>query len=120
MTVDALFDAWERAWSGRDPDAFTPLCTPDVHYEDPLVAAPLHGAPALAQHAQRLWRAIPDAPLHAPGARVTTGRFAELRHVAAHHVDHLFARGWRATGPAEKLDAGRLSDHVPLAVTLER
>ena len=33
---DALFDGWERAWSGRDPAAFAPLCDPDVHYEDPL------------------------------------------------------------------------------------
>ena len=25
---DALFDGWERAWSGRDPSAFAPLCHP--------------------------------------------------------------------------------------------
>ena len=24
--VDELFDAWERAWSGRDGQAFEPLC----------------------------------------------------------------------------------------------
>ena len=36
MTPDELFDAWERAWSGRDEQAFEPLCDPDVHYEDPL------------------------------------------------------------------------------------
>jgi endonuclease/exonuclease/phosphatase family metal-dependent hydrolase len=39
-----------------------------------------------------------------------------LRHVAGHHVDHLFSAG--PTGPAEVLDAGRLSDHAPVAVTL--
>ncbi len=39
-----------------------------------------------------------------------------LRHVAGHHVDHLFSGG--PTGPVEVLDAGRLSDHAPVAVTL--
>jgi endonuclease/exonuclease/phosphatase family metal-dependent hydrolase len=39
-----------------------------------------------------------------------------LRHVAGHHVDHLFSDG--RTGPVEVLDAGRLSDHAPVAVTL--
>jgi hypothetical protein len=28
VTVDELFDAWERAGSGRDPAAFVPLCAP--------------------------------------------------------------------------------------------
>jgi endonuclease/exonuclease/phosphatase family metal-dependent hydrolase len=39
-----------------------------------------------------------------------------LQHVAGHHVDHLFSPG--PTGPVEVLDAGGLSDHAPLAVTL--
>jgi endonuclease/exonuclease/phosphatase family metal-dependent hydrolase len=39
-----------------------------------------------------------------------------LLHVAGHHVDHLFSTG--RAGPAEVLDAGRLSDHAPVAVTL--
>jgi endonuclease/exonuclease/phosphatase family metal-dependent hydrolase len=39
-----------------------------------------------------------------------------LQHVAGHDVDHLFSAG--PTGPVEVLDAGRLSDHAPLAVTL--
>ena len=43
-----LFDGWERAWSGRDPAAFGPLCTDDVHYEDPLTPAPLRGPDAIA------------------------------------------------------------------------
>ena len=74
--MDALFDEWERAWSGRDPAAFAPLCAPDVHYEDPLVPAPLLGPDALARHAQRLWRAFPDARLNATGPRLADGRFA--------------------------------------------
>ena len=49
VTVDELFDAWERAWSGRDPAAFAPLCDPeDVHYEDPLTPEPLESAEAIA------------------------------------------------------------------------
>ena len=47
MDHDELFDGWERAWSGRDPSAFGPLCAPDVHYEDPLTDGPLRGAAAL-------------------------------------------------------------------------
>ena len=41
--ADELFDGWERAWSGRDPAAFLPLCDPAVAYEDPFTRAPLRG-----------------------------------------------------------------------------
>ena len=64
MSYDELFDAWERAWSGRDKRAFKPLCDPDVHYEDPLTPEPLEGHKAIAAHAQRLWAAFPDARLN--------------------------------------------------------
>ena len=40
MEVDELFDAWECAWSGRDPARFEPLCTPGFQYEDPLTPEP--------------------------------------------------------------------------------
>ena len=43
MEVDELFDAWERAWSGRDPRGFEPVCVSGVHYEDPLTPEPLVG-----------------------------------------------------------------------------
>jgi endonuclease/exonuclease/phosphatase family metal-dependent hydrolase len=43
-----------------------------------------------------------------------------LDHVAANHVDHLFARGWKAAAPAQVLDSGRLSDHAPLVVDLRQ
>ena len=74
-TVDELIDAWEAAWSGRDPDAFEAVCGDDVHYEDPLVAEPLEGAEALAAHAARLWGAFPDARLQKLGSRLTDGRY---------------------------------------------
>ena len=48
VKVDELFDEWERAWSGRDPAGFEPLCADGFQYEDPLTPEPLHGAGALA------------------------------------------------------------------------
>jgi predicted ester cyclase len=76
MDVDGLFDAWERAWSGRDPSAFARVCDPEVHYEDPFCAAPLEGAPAVARHAERLWEAFPDARVNRTGERLAGGPFA--------------------------------------------
>ena len=74
--ADALFDGWERAWSGRDPGAFAPLCDPDVHYEDPLTSEPLVGAAAIAARAAKVWEAFPDARLHPTGPRLTDGTHA--------------------------------------------
>jgi endonuclease/exonuclease/phosphatase family metal-dependent hydrolase len=45
-------------------------------------------------------------------------RVPGLAHVAGHHVDHIFVRGFEAAGPAERLEHGELSDHIPLAVQL--
>lgn len=74
--TDELFDAWEAAWSGRDPDAFAAVCHAEVHYEDPLVAEPLEGLGALVAHAERLWAAFPDARLQKLAARISDGHFA--------------------------------------------
>jgi predicted ester cyclase len=76
VTVDDLFDAWERAWSGRDPSGFEPLCCDEVAYEDPLTPEALHGVPALIAHAKALWTAFPDARVNATGERLSDGRFA--------------------------------------------
>jgi predicted ester cyclase len=76
LGADELFDAWERAWSGRDPHAFAPLCMPEVRYEDPLCEAPLDGSAAIAAHAARLWDAFPDARLNRTGERLQGGVFA--------------------------------------------
>jgi steroid delta-isomerase-like uncharacterized protein len=73
VDVDAIFDGWERAWSGRDPRGFESVCRPDVHYEDPLTPQPLAGTDALARHAARLWNAFPDARVNATGDRLTDG-----------------------------------------------
>jgi ketosteroid isomerase-like protein len=74
--VDALFDRWERAWSGRDPGAFAAVCAPHVHYEDPLTPEPLTGVQALGRHAERLWQAAPDARVNSTGARLARDEFA--------------------------------------------
>ena len=86
MEVDELFDAWERAWSGRDKAAFEPLCDPDVHYEDPLTPEPLEGAGAIAAHAEHLWTAFPDARLQRTGDRLGDGPYvaAPCKLLATH------------------------------------
>jgi steroid delta-isomerase-like uncharacterized protein len=76
VDVDELFDAWERAWSGRDAAAFEPLCAEGFAYEDPLTPEPLQGPGGLASHARRLWAAFPDARVNATGERLSDGRFA--------------------------------------------
>jgi steroid delta-isomerase-like uncharacterized protein len=84
--VDELIDGWERAWSGRDPDAFAPLCSTDLHYEDPVCDQPLEGAAALGEHAQRLWAGFPDARLERTGERLSDGRYvaAPAKLLATH------------------------------------
>jgi steroid delta-isomerase-like uncharacterized protein len=86
VTIDELFDGWERAWSGRAAAAFDALCDPDVHYEDPLTPEPLEGAAAIAAHAERLWTAFPDARMQRTGDRVSNGPFvaAPCKVLATH------------------------------------
>ncbi|MGO9822824.1 MAG: ester cyclase [Solirubrobacteraceae bacterium] len=75
MTVDELIDGWQAAWSDKDPEAFGAICAAGIQYEDPLTVAPLNGVEALAEHAQRLWSAFPDARLEQTGSRLTDGQF---------------------------------------------
>lgn len=74
-TVDHLIDRWQAAWSEKDSAAFAPICTADVHYEDPLTPEPLEGAAELGRHAARLWAAFPDARMERTGERLAGGRF---------------------------------------------
>jgi steroid delta-isomerase-like uncharacterized protein len=85
-TADELMDAWEAAWSGKDPAAFASLCSLDVHYEDPLTDEPLDGPAALGAHAARLWAGFPDARLETLGGRVVEGTLvaAPAKLVATH------------------------------------
>ena len=85
MSVDALLDAFQAAWSDRDPAAFVPLCSDDVHYEDPLTQ-PLEGPAELGAHAERLWTGFPDARVERTGPRMASGRHvsAPVKVVATH------------------------------------
>jgi steroid delta-isomerase-like uncharacterized protein len=76
--IDVLADRWEAAWSGRDPAAFTDVCAPDVHYEDPLTELPVQGPAAVAAHAGRLWNGFPDARMRQAGERLVSGRFVAI------------------------------------------
>jgi steroid delta-isomerase-like uncharacterized protein len=90
VTPDELFDAWERAWSGRDPDAFADVCDPeDFHYEDPLTAEPLESVEAISRHAQRLWAGFPDARVQQTGPRLSDGErvAAPMKLLATHTRD---------------------------------
>jgi steroid delta-isomerase-like uncharacterized protein len=86
VTFDELIDAWEAAWSGKDPGAFAEVCNERIHYEDPLTEEPLEGPDALARHAARLWSGFPDARLERTGERVSNGRFgaAPAKLLATH------------------------------------
>jgi steroid delta-isomerase-like uncharacterized protein len=75
MNADELIDGWEAAWSGKDPSAFESLCSPDLHYEDPLTGEPLEGIEQLTHHAERLWAGFPDARLERTGERLANGRY---------------------------------------------
>jgi steroid delta-isomerase-like uncharacterized protein len=86
--VDELVDSWQAAWSGKEASAFAPICTADVHYEDPLTSEPLEGLAELGRHAARLWAAFPDARVERTGERLTNGRFvaAPCKLLATHRA----------------------------------
>ena len=92
MEVDELFDAWERAWSGRELRGFEPVCAPDVHYEDPLTPEPLVGvARARPRTRKQLWQAMPDARVNSTGARLSR-RDVRVRAVPRARHPHRPAR----------------------------
>jgi hypothetical protein len=53
----------ERFVAARTPEALADACTPDLHYEDPLLREPLAGPAALAAHRGRLEAAFPGIAL---------------------------------------------------------
>jgi steroid delta-isomerase-like uncharacterized protein len=88
VSVDELIDAFQDAWSGKDPAAFAALCTHDIHYEDPVTAEPLEGPDELGRHATRLWAAFPDARMERTGERLSNERFvaAPCKLLATHRA----------------------------------
>jgi predicted ester cyclase len=87
------------------------VCARAVHYEDPLTREPLVGTRALADHAKRLWAAMPDARVNTTGARLSDGTFvcAPCRLLGTH------------TGPLGRLTpTGRAVDvHAVVYAELE-
>lgn len=68
-------DRFDAAWSSGDPNAFTTVCSPDLHYEDPLCGEPLEGPAELGAHAEQLWAGFPDVRVESTGERLSDGRF---------------------------------------------
>jgi len=89
VSVDELLDGFQSAWTGKKRSAFAEVCTPDIHYEDPLCDHPCDGLDELADHAARLWRAFPDARFERTGERLHDGRFvaAPVRITGTHRGD---------------------------------
>jgi steroid delta-isomerase-like uncharacterized protein len=73
--VADLMDRFDAAWSSGDPNAFTGVCAPDVHYEDPLCGEPLEGPAEVGAHAEQLWSGFPDVRVQPTGERLSDGRF---------------------------------------------
>ncbi len=73
--ADHLLDAFEAAWTARDPSEFYEMCAPDVHYQDPFCADPLEGPAAIGKHAERLWAGFPDVRADRSGERLSDGRY---------------------------------------------
>jgi endonuclease/exonuclease/phosphatase family metal-dependent hydrolase len=103
---------------------------------DAVCVVNFHASSVRALAEDELRRLLAFAARWSGGAPLVLGGDLNLRspelvaagfvHVAARDVDHVFARGLLAAGPAQRLDRGvavasrrvELSDHVPLAVTL--
>ena len=71
--LEELASGFTRAFEGR---GFEGLCTPDVHYEDPIASEPLAGPAALDDHALLLRRAIPDLSIERASAALGDDRHA--------------------------------------------
>lgn len=131
MTGDALLDAWQAAWSSRDPGAFAEVCTPDVHYEDPVLDQPIESVAELGRHAARLWSGFPDARMESTAQRLwsedgryacvpvkllathkeelaglpASGRFIVLHAMFYVELDEARERLWRIRGFYDRYDA---------------
>ncbi len=73
--ADHLLDAFEAAWTARNPSTFYEMCAPDVHYEDPFCPEPLEGPAAIGRHAERLWTGFPDVRADRSGERLSDGHY---------------------------------------------
>ena len=104
VTAETLVDAFATAISGRDRVAFAAVCAIDVHYEDPLTAAPLLGLAARRRSLRAaLGRLSGRRRLSPPGSRWPPGRSWQRRcesadTIAAHlETSRRRAGGWSYT-----------------------
>ncbi len=71
--LEELASSFTAAFEGR---GFEGVCTPDVHYEDPIAVEPLAGPAALDDHALLLRRVVPDLSIERASAALGDGRHA--------------------------------------------
>jgi steroid delta-isomerase-like uncharacterized protein len=55
------------AWNGHDPEGIALLCTEDVVWIDPALAAPAHGRAGVRGFAEAMFTAFPDFHVEEPG-----------------------------------------------------
>lgn len=73
LAPDSFADRWIAAWTtGR----FAPVCTVDVHYEDPATRSPLIGLAEVEEHSRALRDAFPDLRIERTGPRVGDEHYA--------------------------------------------
>jgi steroid delta-isomerase-like uncharacterized protein len=73
ISPDALADRWIEAWT---TGGFAPVCTVDVHYEDPATRQPLLGLGELEAHSRSVRDAFPDLRVERTGPRVGDEHYA--------------------------------------------
>lgn len=87
--VPAPVAALLAAYDAQDAEAIRGCCAEDVHYEDPLAAAPLEGVDALLDHLRAAWKALPDGRLEPTGPAPMSGSLlaAPCKLVGTHRGD---------------------------------
>lgn len=87
--VPAPVAALLAAYDAQDADGVRACCAEDVHYEDPLAAAPLEGVDALLNHLRAAWTAFPDGRLEPTGPSPAGGGLlaAPCKLVGTHRGD---------------------------------
>jgi len=77
---------------GFEGHGFEAVCTPDVHYEDPIAVDPLTGPDALRRHAVTLRTAVPDLSVERASSALGDGRNACIPwRMTGHHSGELDA-----------------------------
>jgi steroid delta-isomerase-like uncharacterized protein len=73
LPLERLAAAFIDGFEGR---GFESVCTPDVHYEDPIAIEPLTGPEALDRHVVTLHKALPDLRVERASAALGHARNA--------------------------------------------